>query len=585
MVVVDYYCVLEIEEPQDVSNITQAQIKKAYRSLALVYHPDKSDVKDSVIFRQIQESYEVLTDAARKREYDQQYASRFRRRYVGVEEVDFERSRKIKVMNLLKSGARLSDEEAWCAPRAGASNRASGGKPGGKPGRASGRASSRASGGTPGGASGRASGGKPGGTPGGTQGSSKNRTKGHSSRGSARSAYEETQRGYHNREQRYTNDYTNFSGFYNHRQSERDWYERGFNEFRYDPEAERRSSEEKKKKQQQEKERKERERRRQKEEAKQKREEVIFEKRRKELEEQARKRHEELCQQEFENLLESFTEERAVRLQQLKKQFIEIVNFEQEVLLLNNEIKRLDESIGVTQLLQAKNELKLQRKADECNKKLAILKEKSAELNRLLAEEQDELAEKLGSLDLNKHLLAEKMNGFSKKADQFEVLAQETIAQSELKQKESKSKLSALNQRKLLLSEQVERNLSKLSQMRDSFKSCFEEFTPTGYEIAGDGGAQKLADYLSHNHITISSKINAFLQLCVSSSTLHPDLRSEQQFKIYLKKMYQLKDFRQFPIEFLPFFDAKLTKSPRIWEFCLNQLIMNRLGVKIDKTG
>lgn len=50
---------------------TKAEIKKAYRLLAVKYHPDKNSGSDSEErFREISESYLVLSDAARRLAYD-----------------------------------------------------------------------------------------------------------------------------------------------------------------------------------------------------------------------------------------------------------------------------------------------------------------------------------------------------------------------------------------------------------------------------------------------------------------------------------------------------------------------------------
>ncbi|GAB0157412.1 hypothetical protein CHRYSEOSP005_26870 [Chryseobacterium sp. Alg-005] len=64
----DYYYFLGIS--QDAS---EEDIKKAYRKLSLKYHPDKNENDDFFAdrFREIQEAYEILSDAAKRRTYDQ----------------------------------------------------------------------------------------------------------------------------------------------------------------------------------------------------------------------------------------------------------------------------------------------------------------------------------------------------------------------------------------------------------------------------------------------------------------------------------------------------------------------------------
>lgn len=46
-------------------------IKAAYRKKAAQYHPDKSQAPDAAIrFREVQEAYEVLSDAERRKAFD-----------------------------------------------------------------------------------------------------------------------------------------------------------------------------------------------------------------------------------------------------------------------------------------------------------------------------------------------------------------------------------------------------------------------------------------------------------------------------------------------------------------------------------
>ncbi|KAF3688616.1 DnaJ -like protein subfamily B member 9 Microvascular endothelial differentiation gene 1 protein [Channa argus] len=63
----DYYDILGLPK-----EATERQIKKAFHKLAMKYHPDKNKSPDAEVrFREIAEAYEILSDAKRRREYDQ----------------------------------------------------------------------------------------------------------------------------------------------------------------------------------------------------------------------------------------------------------------------------------------------------------------------------------------------------------------------------------------------------------------------------------------------------------------------------------------------------------------------------------
>eukprot|EP00096_Caligus_rogercresseyi_P000750 TRINITY_DN1126_c0_g1_i1.p1 TRINITY_DN1126_c0_g1~~TRINITY_DN1126_c0_g1_i1.p1 ORF type:complete len:298 (+),score=125.82 TRINITY_DN1126_c0_g1_i1:135-1028(+) len=64
----DYYTTLEVSK-----EASPGEIKKAYRKLALKWHPDKNpEAQESATkhFKEISEAYEVLSDASKRRDYD-----------------------------------------------------------------------------------------------------------------------------------------------------------------------------------------------------------------------------------------------------------------------------------------------------------------------------------------------------------------------------------------------------------------------------------------------------------------------------------------------------------------------------------
>jgi molecular chaperone DnaJ len=67
----DYYAALGVAK-----DASQADIKKAYRKLARQLHPDKNpdDAKAEARFKDVSEAYDVLSDDARRKEYDEMRA-------------------------------------------------------------------------------------------------------------------------------------------------------------------------------------------------------------------------------------------------------------------------------------------------------------------------------------------------------------------------------------------------------------------------------------------------------------------------------------------------------------------------------
>jgi len=63
----DFYDVLGVKK-----DTSAAEIKKAYRQLALKYHPDRNKSKDAAEkFKEISEAYEVISDSKKRQTYDQ----------------------------------------------------------------------------------------------------------------------------------------------------------------------------------------------------------------------------------------------------------------------------------------------------------------------------------------------------------------------------------------------------------------------------------------------------------------------------------------------------------------------------------
>nr|WP_297348365.1 DnaJ C-terminal domain-containing protein [uncultured Glaciecola sp.] len=76
----DYYKILQVGETADLK-----EIKKAYRKLALKFHPDTSSEADTEDkFKEVAEAYEVLKDSTKRAEYDEL------RRYGGSSSAGFD---------------------------------------------------------------------------------------------------------------------------------------------------------------------------------------------------------------------------------------------------------------------------------------------------------------------------------------------------------------------------------------------------------------------------------------------------------------------------------------------------------------
>lgn len=74
----DYYDILGVKK-----GAAEAEVKKAYRALALKFHPDRNpgDKKAEEQFKKISEAYAVLSDPEKKKQYDTYGSQDFSQRY------------------------------------------------------------------------------------------------------------------------------------------------------------------------------------------------------------------------------------------------------------------------------------------------------------------------------------------------------------------------------------------------------------------------------------------------------------------------------------------------------------------------
>lgn len=94
----NYYAVLELLSV-DVRSVQPLEIKKAYRKMALLFHPDKGHKGGDILFQRVQESYEVLNDSLLRRDYHEWHWQKFRSYGVTLTMLDKEAAKRQRIID------------------------------------------------------------------------------------------------------------------------------------------------------------------------------------------------------------------------------------------------------------------------------------------------------------------------------------------------------------------------------------------------------------------------------------------------------------------------------------------------------
>lgn len=106
------YDILEISIPDDPKNVEPAQIKKQYRSLALMYHPDKHPNNPDIVhkFHLLSLATHILTEETSRSAYDK-WLTRFIK--TKTDKNDQQREEFINKLNRLESEAQNEGPNKW----------------------------------------------------------------------------------------------------------------------------------------------------------------------------------------------------------------------------------------------------------------------------------------------------------------------------------------------------------------------------------------------------------------------------------------------------------------------------------------